>query len=331
MKKLVAAVVVVAVAAVGLPAVAGAGGFSDVPEDHPYWEAVTAAVAEGWVLGFPDGSFRPDVVLTEKQRRVIAERAGDDGVLLSATAAAVTRGEFVARITGKPPLVIEPPPDAPVVVAVLRVTAESVLAPELSAEHFAGVDCEFWVRPDGHVGLVERLRQMVYFAAESGWEWPRALDKDGDGYPCEVWLGTGYLPPPPPPPPIPPRLTITETEGTLIMNDFSPMFQVTWFEDEDRLRVDKSKTGEMVGVAVDYFSEGTKGVDCGEGRVVEVEVVEGVAVGEMPAHRFAVCRPRWVGVAGGVFCRFERGGTARYYDHWECQDTRTRWDVRDRG
>lgn len=43
----------------GEPAVMGASGFSDVPGDHPFADAITWAAQQGIVEGYSDGTFRP--------------------------------------------------------------------------------------------------------------------------------------------------------------------------------------------------------------------------------------------------------------------------------
>ncbi|MDO4173339.1 MAG: S-layer homology domain-containing protein [Eubacteriales bacterium] len=55
--------------------------FPDVPKDHPYYNAIATAVANGWVSGFDDGNFYPDRSLTRAQAVTIlnkvAKRTGD--------------------------------------------------------------------------------------------------------------------------------------------------------------------------------------------------------------------------------------------------------------
>lgn len=56
-------------------AVEAASGFSDVPEEAWYHNAVTRAAAQGWVNGFKDGTFRPDSALSRAEAAVIVNRA----------------------------------------------------------------------------------------------------------------------------------------------------------------------------------------------------------------------------------------------------------------
>ena len=54
--------------------------FSDVPTDHPQADDVAYAVGQGWFTGYPDGTFRPDQALTDRQAVTVFRRAFPDGV-----------------------------------------------------------------------------------------------------------------------------------------------------------------------------------------------------------------------------------------------------------
>lgn len=49
-------------------------GFTDVPEDHPQYKEIAAAVDEGLFKGVSDNSFEPDATLTRNQMAVILQR-----------------------------------------------------------------------------------------------------------------------------------------------------------------------------------------------------------------------------------------------------------------
>lgn len=49
-------------------------GFSDVPEELWYHDVVTKAASQGWVNGFPDGTFRPESALSRAEATVIVNR-----------------------------------------------------------------------------------------------------------------------------------------------------------------------------------------------------------------------------------------------------------------
>ena len=63
------------------PEAAGEAAFPDVPEDHWARQAIGAAVALGWINGFPDGRFGPEEGLSRAEACTIlgrvAGRAGD--------------------------------------------------------------------------------------------------------------------------------------------------------------------------------------------------------------------------------------------------------------
>ena len=50
---------------------AGNVTFTDVPADHPYYDAIATALAKGWITGFDDGTFRPQGTLTRAQAVII--------------------------------------------------------------------------------------------------------------------------------------------------------------------------------------------------------------------------------------------------------------------
>ena len=56
------------------------GQFSDVNETHPQYDDIQYAVEQGWYVGYPDGTFKPDKLLTTDQAVIVFGRAFPDGV-----------------------------------------------------------------------------------------------------------------------------------------------------------------------------------------------------------------------------------------------------------
>lgn len=74
--------IAIAVVVLGMVTAAAAGAqisFSDVPEGHEQKEAIEFAVRNGWFLGYPDGTFRPDRAITPKQITTVMQRAFPEG------------------------------------------------------------------------------------------------------------------------------------------------------------------------------------------------------------------------------------------------------------
>ena len=74
-KKLFASLAVIAALTfVGAAAYASHGAFTDVPTYHPHAVGITAAHGKGLFEGYPDGSFKPDKALTNKQAAAVLAR-----------------------------------------------------------------------------------------------------------------------------------------------------------------------------------------------------------------------------------------------------------------
>ena len=58
----------------GLPLLGGQR-FSDVPAGHTHAGAIAAAVSAGFIAGYPDGTFRPEGLLTREQLATVLGRA----------------------------------------------------------------------------------------------------------------------------------------------------------------------------------------------------------------------------------------------------------------
>ena len=56
------------------------GQFSDVDETHPQYDDIQSAVEQGWYVGYSDGTFKPDRLLTTDQAVTVFGRAFPDGV-----------------------------------------------------------------------------------------------------------------------------------------------------------------------------------------------------------------------------------------------------------
>jgi len=69
---LTAAVILLSVCA----AAAEGGGFTDVKEGQWFYDNVTAMVQKGYLAGYPDGSFRPENIITAAEFVTVAARAG---------------------------------------------------------------------------------------------------------------------------------------------------------------------------------------------------------------------------------------------------------------
>ena len=52
----------------------GSCAYADVPPSGPWYEAVAKATAQGWINGFPDGTFRPLDTLTRAQAAAVLNR-----------------------------------------------------------------------------------------------------------------------------------------------------------------------------------------------------------------------------------------------------------------
>lgn len=73
--RIAAAVLAIAIAVPAAVAVAQ-GWLWDVPPEHRQTEDISYALEKGWFTGYPDGSFRPDEVITPGQMLIVLERFG---------------------------------------------------------------------------------------------------------------------------------------------------------------------------------------------------------------------------------------------------------------
>ena len=53
--------------------------FSDVDETHPQYRDIEFAVEQGWFQGYGDGTYRPDVEITQEQIAIVIRRAFPEG------------------------------------------------------------------------------------------------------------------------------------------------------------------------------------------------------------------------------------------------------------
>lgn len=103
-KRMLASVALVAVMAAGAAGVALAGrAFSDVPESHPRSSDIAYAVAQGWFVGYDDGTFRPDQVMPHHQIVTVVKRAFPEGSTRAEMAAFLRAGERALTGGALPP------------------------------------------------------------------------------------------------------------------------------------------------------------------------------------------------------------------------------------
>lgn len=77
--------------------------FQDVPADHPNYDAIRQVAWKAWMLGWPDGTFRPDLPITNQQIVRVIDRIIDHDYQGS-----MTRGQLADLITDAIP---EPVPE----------------------------------------------------------------------------------------------------------------------------------------------------------------------------------------------------------------------------
>ena len=53
--------------------------FSDIPDDHEYRADIEYAASQGWITGYPNGTFRPDTQLTDQHIVTIMRRVFPEG------------------------------------------------------------------------------------------------------------------------------------------------------------------------------------------------------------------------------------------------------------
>lgn len=71
---------------------AAPAGFADVPDAHPQNRDIAYAVEQSWFQGYPDGSFRPDRVITVRQITTVLTRAFPAGSTRAQLAAFMRNG-----------------------------------------------------------------------------------------------------------------------------------------------------------------------------------------------------------------------------------------------
>ena len=77
LRRLTACLCLCALLCGGLTAPAKAAGFTDVTSGHWAAEVVSFAAEEGWVSGYPDGTFRPDAPVSRAEAVKILNHALD--------------------------------------------------------------------------------------------------------------------------------------------------------------------------------------------------------------------------------------------------------------
>ena len=110
MRKIIATAAVVGALVLTAAAAVAVSRFTDVGDDHPLADKIEAAAAEGWMLGYSDGTFGPDQTLTQSQLRKVLSRVLDDLETITRAEAAVfvVAGADAVKAHRAPPVVDEP-------------------------------------------------------------------------------------------------------------------------------------------------------------------------------------------------------------------------------
>ena len=110
MRKIIATAAAVGVLVLTAAAAVAVSRFTDVGDDHPLAAEIDAAAAEGWMLGYSDGTFGPDQTLTQSQLRKVLSRVLDDLETITRAEAAVfvVAGADAVKAHRAPPVVDEP-------------------------------------------------------------------------------------------------------------------------------------------------------------------------------------------------------------------------------
>lgn len=153
-KWLAIAVVVTLTATTGVAL--AASSFSDVADDHPQRSDIEYAVDQGWFYGYPDGRFKPDRAITQKQIATVLSRAFPAGS---------TRADLATFLRG----------------GATRLAAARSSAPSRPTSPTAGDLVRLRAKPCGMWTAADRA---VARTAPTGYDWgPR--DRDRDGRPCD--------------------------------------------------------------------------------------------------------------------------------------------------
>lgn len=100
-RRVFAVLAALAAAAATVPALATSPTFPDVGPEHPGHAAVERAAAEGWFIGYADGTFRPDEPFSERHLGLVVGRVFEDleGLTRAEAAAFVVAGTEAVRST----------------------------------------------------------------------------------------------------------------------------------------------------------------------------------------------------------------------------------------
>ena len=83
-------------------------GWPDVPDGHRWAADVDYGTERGWFIGYPDGDFKPDQPITDREILDVVRRMFPDGLTRAQFAGFVRRGEpGAAGLAGLPPLAAE--------------------------------------------------------------------------------------------------------------------------------------------------------------------------------------------------------------------------------
>lgn len=67
-------------------------GFTDVGMDHHLYNGIRVAELEGWFAGYPDGTLKPDQVITAEQIAIVVDRLFPDGATRAEVATFISAG-----------------------------------------------------------------------------------------------------------------------------------------------------------------------------------------------------------------------------------------------
>lgn len=117
MRRVIAAATIAGVLVLTAAAAVAVSRFTDVADDHPSAAEIESAAAEGWMLGYGDGTFGPDQTLTESQLAKIISRVFDDlrcptdeceGITRAEAAVFAVAGADAVKARRANPVVVEP-------------------------------------------------------------------------------------------------------------------------------------------------------------------------------------------------------------------------------
>ena len=115
----------------------------DVPLDHDQHDDIIHATDAGWFVGYPDGSFRPDQVMTAEQMTTVFDRAFPEGVSRGLFATFMRGGEERLGVLLTTDTTVAPPdPDPPNTSSPTTGTSSTLAQPEPEPEPTTSTSAE---------------------------------------------------------------------------------------------------------------------------------------------------------------------------------------------